>query len=118
MKAGKFPHRIRIEHFTEIQNKTSGRITQTWSEYSTVWAKFEPLSTRDQLQAQAINSTMTARCKIRFSSKSSQIDSTMRVFFRNRYWKIDGEPLTDNQSGLEWITLNLAQGESSWQQST
>lgn len=118
MKAGKFPHRIRIETFTETQNQDTGHIIKDWTEFVTLWGKLEPLSTKDILQAQAINSTMSARCKIRFSSKSSQIDSTMRVLFRNRYWKIDGEPMPDNQSGLEWITLNLAQGESSWQQST
>ncbi|OTG85822.1 head-tail adaptor protein [Acinetobacter sp. ANC 4558] len=117
MKAGKLPHRIRIETFIETQDKKTGRITKQWSEFTTVWGKLEPLSTKDILQAQAINSKMTARCKIRFSSKANQIDSTMRVLFRGKYWKIDGEPMPDNESGLEWLTLNLAEGESLWQQS-
>ena len=104
--------------FTETQDKNTGRITQAWTEFCTVWGKHEALSTRDQLQAQAIDSSMTARCRIRYSSKTSQIDSTMRLYFRDKYWKVDGDPVPDNESGLEWLTLNLAEGESEWQQSS
>lgn len=116
MQSGKLPHRIRIEQHTSAQDPKTGRITKTWDEFATVWGKHEGLSTRDQLQAQAINSSMTARCKIRYSSKAIQINSTMRVLFRGKYWKIDGDPMPDNESGLEWLTLNLGQGESSWGQ--
>ena len=115
MQSGKLPHRITIEHFEETQNQETGYVSRTWSEFTKVWGKLEALSTKDQLQAQAINSSMTARCKIRYSIKASQIDSTMRVLFRGKYWKIDGDPISDNQSGLEWLTLNLAEGESLWQ---
>ena len=114
MRAGSLRHRIRIEAFTETQDKTTGRITQAWAEFCTVWGKHEALSTKDQLQAQAINSTMTARLKIRYSSKAIQINSTMRVLFRGKYWKIDGDPVADNESGLEWLTINLSEGESNW----
>lgn len=116
--SSKLPHRIRIETFTETQNQDTGHIIKNWTEFVTLWGKLEPLSTKDILQAQAINSTMSARCKIRYSKKAIQIVSTMRVLFRGKYWKIDGEPMPDNESGLEWITLNLAQGESSWQLET
>lgn len=113
--SGKLSHRIRIESFTETQNQDTGHITKDWIEFATVWGKVEPLSTKDILQSQAINSTMSARCKIRYSSKAVLIDSTMRVAFRGKFWKIDGEPMSDNESGLEWLTLNLAEGEASWQ---
>ena len=116
MQSGKLPHRITIEHQTEgEQDQVTGYVPIIWAEFAKVWGKLEPLSTKDQLQAQAINSTMTARCRIRYSSKAIQIDSAMRVLFRGKYWKIDGDPIPDNESGLEWLTLNLAQGETSWQ---
>lgn len=118
MQSGKLPHRIRIEQYISVQDPNTGRITKTWTDFATVWGKHEGLSTRDQLQAQAINSSMTARCKIRYSSKAIQINSTMRVLFRGKYWKIDGDPMPDNESGLEWLTLNLSEGESLWRQST
>lgn len=114
MQSGKLPHRITIQHFEETQDQETGRVTKSWTEFAAVWGKHEGLSTRDQLQAQAINSTMTARCKIRYSSKAIQINSTMRVLFRGKYWKIDGDPMPDNESGLEWLTINLSEGESSW----
>ena len=118
MQSGKLPHRITIQHEIEgDQDQVIGHVPIIWTEFTKVWGKLEPLSTKDQLQAQAINSTMTARCKIRYSTKASQINSTMRVLFRGKYWKIDGDPISDNQSGLEWLTLNLAEGESSWQSS-
>ena len=116
MQSGKLPHRITIEHQTEgEQDQVTGYVPIIWAEFAKVWGKLEPLSTKDQLQAQAINSTMTARCKIRYSSKAAQVDSTMRVLFRGKYWKIDGDPIADNESGLEWLTLNLAEGETPWQ---
>ena len=116
MQSGKLPHRITIEHQTEgEQDQVTGYVPIIWSEFTKVWGKLEPLSTKDQLQAQAINSTMTARCKIRYSSKAIQVNSTMRVMFRGKYWKIDGDPIADNESGLEWLTLNLAEGETPWQ---
>ena len=116
MQSGKLPHRITIEHQTEgEQDQVTGYVPIIWAEFAKVWGKLEPLSTKDQLQAQAINSTMTARCKIRYSSKAIQVNSTMRVMFRSKYWKIDGDPIADNESGLEWLTLNLSEGESSWQ---
>ena len=118
LEAGKLTHRITIQHEIEgDQDQVTGYVPIIWTEFTKVWGKLEALSTKDQLQAQAINSTMTARCRIRYSSTASQIDSTMRVLFRGKYWKIDGDPISDNQSGLEWLTLNLSEGESSWQQS-
>ncbi|MCU4419873.1 phage head closure protein [Acinetobacter lwoffii] len=117
MRAGPLRHRIIVEAFTETQDKTTGRITQAWAEFCKVWGRFEPLSARDRLQAQTINSNMSARCKIRYSATANQIDSTMRILFRGKYWKVDGDPVPDNESGLEWLTLNLAEGESEWQQS-
>lgn len=115
MQSGKLPHRITIEHEIEgEQDQVTGHVPIIWTEFTKVWGKLEALSTKDQLQAQAINSSMTARCKIRYSIKASQIDSTMRVLFRGKYWKIDGDPISDNQSGLEWLTLNLAEGLESW----
>lgn len=115
MQSGKLPHRITIEYETEgEQDQVTGYVPIIWAEFAKVWGKLEALSTKDQLQAQAINSSMTARCKIRYSSTASQINSTMRVLFRGKYWKIDGDPISDNQSGLEWLTLNLAEGLESW----
>lgn len=116
MQSGKLPHRITIEHQTEgDQDQVTGYVPIIWAEFAKVWGKLEPLSTKDQLAAQAVSSKMTARCRIRYSSKAIQINSTMRVMFRDKYWKIDGDPMPDNQSGLEWLTLNLAEGEDAWQ---
>ena len=81
MQSGKLPHRITIEHFEETQNQETGHVSRTWSEFTKVWGKLEPLSTKDQLAAQAVSSKMTARCRIRYSSKAIQIDSTMRLMF-------------------------------------
>lgn len=118
MQSGKLPHRIVIEHQTEgDQDQDTGNVPIVWTEFTKVWGKLEALSTKDQLQAQAINSNMTGRCRIRYSGKAAQIDSTMRVLFRGKYWKIDGDPIPDNKSGLEWLTLNLAEGEAEWQSS-
>jgi len=114
--ANELRHRISIQHEVEgEQDQVTGHVPVAWGEFTKVWGKLEALSAKDRLQAQAINSNMTGRCRIRYSAKAAQIDSTMRVLFRGKYWKIDGNPVPDNKSGLEWLTLNLAEGDAAWQ---
>lgn len=114
MKAGKYHHRVIIEKPEQTQDQTTGHIAETWIELGKFWSEFMPLSTKDQLQAQAVQSTMVARCEIRYSSIASQINSAMRLKFRGSYYKIDGDPVPDNRSGLEWLTLNLSSGDKGW----
>lgn len=107
-------HRITIQKPTQTQDQNTGKLIISWSNLTTVWAEVTDLSTRDVIAAKAANSTIQARAKVRFSSTTKQIDSTMRVLFDDYYYKIDGNPMRDPDSRHEYLTINLATGDKAW----
>lgn len=107
-------HRITIQQATETQDQTTGKLVRSWVNFATLWASVTDLSTRDQIAAKAAQSTIQARAKVRYSSKSAQVDSTMRVLFDGYYYKIDGNPMRDPDSRREYLTINLATGDKAW----
>lgn len=104
MRASKLRNRITVHKATSIPSPMGGSGTKTWTAAFTVWASFEPLSVKDVLNAQAANSETRARCVLRYRT---DIDSTMQIMHRGRLYEIDGDPLPDADSGLEYITLML-----------
>lgn len=115
MLASDLPHRIAIESLTNIQDQETGELTQSWGLYANLYAKVTPFSNKDRMQAQALNSLSKMRCVVRYNSLTKGIVSDMRVKWRDKYYRIDGEPYADNEKGLEWLTMNLTSGEESWQ---
>ena len=70
-----------------------------------------PTFQQGMLLAKAANSSIQARAKVRYSSTTKQVDSTMRVLFDGYYYKIDGNPMRDPDSRREYLTINLSTGE-------
>ncbi|TVT78609.1 phage head closure protein [Acinetobacter colistiniresistens] len=114
MDFGKLKHRITIQVSKDTQDPVTGKLIKTWSVFVTLWASVVDLSTKDQIAAKAAQSTIQARAKVRYSSKSAQIESTMRVLFDGYYYKIDGKPMRDPDSRREYLTINLATGDMAW----
>lgn len=114
MKAGNLPHKVTIEQRTATQDQDTGHITYTWSKYGDFYAHVYPKLAKDQVQSQASQSVITATCTLRSSNKSRAIISDMRLLHRGKYYQIDGNSLADNQSGLEWVTLNLTDQNVNW----
>lgn len=81
-----------------------GGTDDRWEDHLTVWGQFIPLSVSQKLIAKAEQSAITARLVIRYTQN---IDGTMRVIYKGRAYEIDGEPLADNKSGSEYLTLIL-----------
>lgn len=104
MKASKLRHRITLLTVTTTQSPTGGNPKTTYIEGPTIWANIEPLSTRDVIQAKAAGSQVTLRCIIRYRK---DINSTNRIKYDGKTYKIDGEPLADKGSGREYLTLLL-----------
>ncbi|MFA3129917.1 phage head closure protein [Acinetobacter pittii] len=114
MKIGKLKHRITIQKSKSTQDPVSGKLTLIWSDFTTVWAEVTDLSTRDQIAAKAVNSTIQARAKVRYSSITKQINSSMRVSFEGYFYKIDGNPIRDPDTRREYLTINLSTGDKAW----
>lgn len=104
MRAGKLRNRIVVHKATTTPSPMGGSGSKTWTPWRTLWASFEPLSVKDVLNAQAADSETRARCIVRYRT---DINSAMRVEHRDKIYVIDGDPLPDANSGLEYITLML-----------
>lgn len=78
-KASNLRHRITIQKPIQTQDQNTGKLITSWSNFATIWAEVTDLSTRDVIAAKAANSSIQARAKVRYSSTTKQVDSTMRV---------------------------------------
>lgn len=104
MRASKLRQRITVYKQTSGRSPTGAVSTLTWTPWRTLWASIEPLSVKDVLTAQASGSHITARCILRYRN---DINSTMQISHNGLRYDIDGDPLPDANSGLEYMTLML-----------
>ena len=86
-----------------------GETVNEWQTFTTLWANFTPLSVKSVMEAQAAGNKTVARCVIRYRD---DINSSMRVLYREKTYVIDGDPLPDAESGLDYLTLMLASVEN------
>ncbi|MCW8278920.1 phage head closure protein [Pseudomonas sp. PCH199] len=108
MRAGRLRHRITFQSPGLVQDPGTGEMLPGWE---TVWEKVpasvEPLSARDLIAAQAGQSEASGRVVIRYRAG---VLSTMRILHRGDIYEIQGQPLPDPESGLEYITILVAKG--------
>lgn len=119
IEAGRLRHRVRLERYdylldsngNVVQDPTTGETPREWQEVAVLWCEIAPISGREFIMSQAIQSQVTARLTIRYRD---DVDASMRaVHVRS------GRPdvvynikavLADVESGLEYITLPCSQG--------
>lgn len=104
MKASKLRQRATIQSYSSTRSPT-GAIKKEWSNLYSVYCSFEPLSVKDVIAAQSNSSKLTARLVIRYREG---IDSGMRILYKKKVYQIEGSPLTDSDSGIEYMTLMLS----------
>lgn len=108
MRAGKLRHRVTFQAPGTTQDPVTGEMVQGWA---TVWdkvpASVEPLSVKDFIAAQATQSQLSARIKIRYRAG---VLPSMRILHRGQIYNIEGPPMPDPDSGLEYLTLAVSTG--------
>lgn len=109
MQAGKLRHRIDIEEKTTPRDPVTGEYGEP--QWVVRWpkcpARFVPLSARDLVAAQAAQSKASARVEIRYRPG---VLATMRIVYRCEVYSIEGPPLEDPNSGLEYLTILVSKG--------
>lgn len=109
MQAGRLRHRIDIEELTVSRDPVTGDYGEP--EWAVRWpkcpARIEPFSARDLVAAQAAQSEVTARVVIRYRAG---VLPTMRILYRDEVYSIEGPPLADAKSGLEYLTILVSKG--------
>lgn len=110
MQAGKLRHRVQFQHQVQGQDPDTGAVVLVWQDWPApgkrLFASIEPLSARDFIAAQAIQSEVTARIVIRHRPG---VVPTMRALYRDKIYSIHGV-LPDPVSGLEYLTLPVSEG--------
>lgn len=115
LEPGKLRHRVRIEEYANVLDTAGepvrgpqGEFIKEWQEVATVWASIEPLSAREFIQSQAVQSQVTARMLIRYRDG---LDAAMRLVHiaAGKIYNPEGF-LPDKVSGLEYLTIPVSQG--------
>ena len=103
--AGELRHRIMVQKLTSGKDDDSYPIPEQWVDLMPLWAKVTHLSGKDLIAAQASNSKVVARVKIRYRE---DIDTTMRVIYKGKTYAIDSQALEDTNTGYESVTFLLS----------
>jgi SPP1 family predicted phage head-tail adaptor len=108
LSAGKLRHRIAIEQKVDTPDPITGYPVTVWQSVAEVWAEITPLSVREFVAAQATQSAVTGRVRIRWRTG---ITAAMRIrhLADDRIYNIAGV-LEDSRSGREWLTLPVSEG--------
>ncbi|MEL4299816.1 MULTISPECIES: phage head closure protein [Acinetobacter] len=106
--AGELRHRVTIQQYSQGGRDEDGYpIEGSWQEYKKLWAKVTPLSAKDLISAQADQSEVTARMKIRYRT---DIDTEMQVVWKGRVFSIKSQALDDNEDSYTYCTFLLGHG--------
>ncbi|AVP57751.1 phage head closure protein [Pulveribacter suum] len=84
MQAGRLDQRVTLEKFTTTTDGW-GQPVQSWTPLATVWAAAEPLVGREFIAAQAAQSEVTARIRIRWRG---DVNSQVRVVHRGKTYDV------------------------------
>lgn len=108
MRAGDLRHPVELQHKVTPRDPATGEYGEPeWQLFAAVWAQVSPLSARDLIAAQASQSEATARVVIRHREG---VLPTMRIVHRGELYSIEGPPLEDPKSGLEYLTILVSKG--------
>ena len=105
MRTGKLRHRITLQRPGLSQDPQTGEMVPGWQDVATVWASIEPLSAREFIAAQAVQSDVSVRITMRYRPG---ITSAMRLLHDGKTYNITGV-LADKGSGREYLTLPCAE---------
>lgn len=108
LPAGSLRHRVTIEQTVQSQDATTGDVTTVWSVLDEVWASIQPLSAREFVAAQAVQSVVDTRIVIRWRD---DVRASMRVRRGDDLYDIHGA-LPDMDSGREYLTLVCSKREA------
>ena len=122
IQAGRLRHRIQIQRKVPLldsngndqQDPNTGETPYLWELFHECWAAIEPLSAREFIQSQSIQSQVSARIIIR---AFDGITAAMRILHApigraTVVYNIHGI-LRDKDSGVEYITFPVSEGVNS-----
>lgn len=109
IRAGALGQRITLQQRSIEQDVTGGQLS-TWTDIATVWAEVMPLSGRELITAQSINSETSHQITLRWQSAfaNPKALAAMRVVFNGRYFNITAA--INEDEGNRILTLMATEG--------
>lgn len=104
--SGRLRHSVRLERQQHTQDANTGEVIVTWVLVKNIWIAIEPLSAREFIASQAMQGEVKGKIIMR---SRQDIDETYRIVYRNKIYNLY-PPLTDLNSGLEYITVLYSSG--------
>lgn len=111
ISAGTLRHRVELQRRVLDSNgdpliDSNGEQVVEWETIATVWAAIAPLSAREFVASQKVDSQVTTRITIRYRAG---VDSNVRILHGSTIYNIEGV-LADPESGREYLTLPCSTG--------
>lgn len=107
IKAGELRHRVTVQVLQGGRDEDGFEIADGWVDYTQLWAKITPLSSRDLMTAQAQGAEVVARMVVRHRT---DLTTGMRIIHRGDVYHITSDGLHDNENGLIYTTYQLSKG--------
>lgn len=106
--AAQYMHVITIQKKTTVKDPRTGEVTTTWIDHlKDIRANVHFLSANERIAASSMQSTITARIKIRY--RTDYIDSSMRIVHKHKFYDIHGV-IPDHEGGMKWFTMPVSEG--------
>lgn len=102
MKIGALRQRVTHRKFTAAQD-SYGEEIETWATNATVWARVEPLNSRDFYAEQQLNSEVTGKIYLRYRTDVTEKD---RFVFDSETYEIVGQPINPNME-KRWLICKV-----------
>ena len=106
LSAGKLRHTIELERLKSVPDGAGGW-SQKWVSQGTLRAMMKPVSGRERMEYERLESVVTFRCVIRFRS---DIRASDRIRYNGRVYNI--RYIYDIEERRKWLELELGQGEA------
>ena len=101
MRAGQLRHFVTLQRNVPTQDPKTGAMLDHWIDFVQVWAAVEPVSVRDFMAANAVQSAVSHRVSIRHLQG---VKAGMRVLHDAAVYRVLGV-LPDKVSGRDYLTL-------------
>lgn len=109
MQAGRLRHRIVIEELA-VTLDSDGDQVETWVPIGPALpAEIKPLSGRELIAAQAVQSKVATRIVMRYRPGFEPLPHQMRAVHRATVYSIEAV-IPDPHSGRQWMTLQCSSG--------
>jgi SPP1 family predicted phage head-tail adaptor len=109
VRAGDLRHRAKLQQQVDTQD-SFGQAVQTWATLATIWCQISPLSGREALIAQQVQSEITHQviCRYRPELAVPKAVATYRLLFGARVFNITSSVNKDERN--REITLMATEG--------